>query len=123
MIYTHEKREYKRITLKSSVYYAELLQAKTVNISGGGVCFETDRDLEEDSTQYLIISLFPYILMKEIAVVAWSRKTKKDRYTIGLEFMHMSEFNRSVIDKFISNSTKKKVNDSIEIQSLCNDIS
>lgn len=112
----NEKRIHKRSEFTSPVYYSDLLHAESRNISGGGVCLETDRKLPKDSLQYMVISLFPYMLMKETGTVVWNRKTERGTYIIGLRFTHINAYNSSVVNRFIKTNKRIKVKDCIEIR-------
>jgi c-di-GMP-binding flagellar brake protein YcgR len=61
------------------------LSSLVVNISGGGLCFETEEALEKDSVVALEISSDDSQELLALARIAWC-KPKGDSYEVGAEF-------------------------------------
>ena len=60
----------------------------TVNISGGGVCFETDEEIPKGTMLALELKskIFPSPILS-LAETIWCKKeSKKDKFDVGVEF-------------------------------------
>ncbi|OGW30404.1 MAG: hypothetical protein A2X54_01120 [Nitrospirae bacterium GWF2_44_13] len=116
-----EKRKFPRLTdnifilgaLKAN--HADEFKAFTRDISGGGLMFETDRDIPAGSELELEIyqpsnsGKRIIFSVHVIAKVAWTRAIEKDafeegenRYQVGVEFSEIKEEDRQRIVNFVN---------------------
>lgn len=81
------KLDYRKIS--SEKFNTDLLSSFTVNVSGGGICFEAKEEIPEGTIMALELksTIFPSHFIA-LGKVAWCKKEKKkDSYEIGVEFL------------------------------------
>lgn len=91
-----DKRDFPRLdevwdvnyrTLTAEEFKTDPISSITMNISGGGICFETDKEIPEGTM--LVLELKSPIFSTSIIALAkavWCRKEKKDKYNVGAKF-------------------------------------
>ena len=92
-----EKRKFPRLgelweldykTIKVEKFKKNPLSSFTVNISGGGICFEANEEIPEGTM--LALELRSVVFPSSIIVLGktvWCKKEKKkDKYVVGVEF-------------------------------------
>ncbi|MBI1810423.1 MAG: PilZ domain-containing protein [Nitrospirae bacterium] len=116
-----EKRKFQR--LKDNIFilgavkatHADEFKAFTRDISGGGLMFETERDIPagseleleiyqpSNSRKKIIFSVYA------VAKIVWAREIEKDsfkdgenKYQIGVEFSEIKEQDRQMIINFVN---------------------
>jgi len=75
-------------TMSSEEFSVNPLSSFTVNISGGGICFETQEEIPEGTvlTIELKSKIFPSSILA-LGKTVWCRKDEeKDKYDVGIEF-------------------------------------
>lgn len=92
-----EKRKFPRLgtvwdvnyrMISSEEFSKNSIKSLTVNISGGGICFESEEEIPEGAvlTLELKSSIFPSSIIA-IGKSAWCKKEReKDKYEVGIEF-------------------------------------
>ena len=81
--------DYRKIS--SEEFKEELLRSITVNISGGGICFEAEEEIAEGTILALELqsTVFPSPIIA-VGMATWCQKQKnKDKYEVGVEFWWM----------------------------------
>lgn len=77
--------------ISSEEFKEELLRSITVNISGGGICFEAGEEIPEGTILALELesTAFPSPIIA-VGKANWCQKQKnKDKYEVGVEFWWM----------------------------------
>jgi hypothetical protein len=91
-----EQRKFPRVSESCDVKYQIVeddtvqhngQEGSAVNISGGGVCFESDTELPKGSMMVMEIELpqFPSAVVA-LGKVAWCKDIPGDKYEVGVEF-------------------------------------
>ncbi len=83
-----EKWELDYRTITSEEFKDDPISGFTVNISGGGICFETEEEMPKGTMLALELksAAFPSPIIA-LAKVVWCKKErKKDTYEVGSEF-------------------------------------
>jgi len=92
-----DKRKYPRLgkiwnvdyrIIRSEEFQANPLRSFTLNISGGGLCFETDEEIPEGTMLALELksTIFPSSIIA-LAKTIWCKKeSEKNKYEVGAEF-------------------------------------
>ena len=122
-----EKRKFPR--LKDNIFVfcrsgptsSDEFKAITCDVSGGGLMFETERDITPGSKLeleiYQPIKCFKNMIcsMPVLAKVVWTREIEKEnfeegenRYKIGIEFSEIEEEDRKIIATYVERSISDK---------------
>lgn len=75
-------------TITSEEFQDDPISALTVNISGGGICFEADEEIPKGTMLALELksTAFPSPIIA-LAKASWCKKErKKEKYEVGAEF-------------------------------------
>lgn len=118
-----EKRKFPR--LKDNIFVfcrlgptsSDEFKAITCDISGGGLMFETERDIPKESKLELEIyqpgnrDKTIFFSIHSLARVAWIKRLEKEnleqgenKYRMGIEFLEIKQEDRQRVAKFISES-------------------
>ncbi|MCK4532579.1 PilZ domain-containing protein [bacterium] len=104
-----EKREYKRVKLNLKVavsnasgrHYSQDSHAKIVNLSEGGICFESGIEFKKQEKCYLVFTLHNQrSALKVIGDILWRQKNPY-LSTYGLEFSNLSFLDKMVLKRFV----------------------
>jgi len=75
-------------TIKLEQFKKNPLSSFTVNISGGGICFEADEEIPEGTMLALELksTIFPTSIIGLAKTIWCKKKRKEDKYDVGVEF-------------------------------------
>ncbi len=112
-----ERRRYPRAKEEARLLYQkpkglQIENSITENISGGGVCFETEiyvppATVMEIQINKPIAGLRATLPMRINAKVIWIRQAETGRYKMGLEFIGIKEIHREEITKNVEEQLKR----------------
>lgn len=101
----NEKRKHKRLEVERRMlillYYPRTrkkFMARIVNISSGGLCFETSQDIRQGEKFIMEFQFFVFKPLKVVGHVAWSRKNQTGNY-YGIHFDRVGFFSRARLNK------------------------
>ena len=81
-----EKWEVQYRTIDASKFVRDPVSSLALNISGGGLCFEVDNEIEEDEMIALELKSDEFESpILALSKVVWCKK-KKDKWLVGAEF-------------------------------------
>ncbi len=77
--------DYRTVTTKE--FKSDPINSITMNISGGGICFEAGEEIPEGTMLVLELKspIFPSSIIA-LAKTCWCTKKKKDKYNLGAKF-------------------------------------
>ncbi len=112
-----DRRKYPRAKEEARLLYQEpkglqVENSVTKNISGGGVCFETEiyvppATVMEIQINKPIAGLRATLPMRINAKVIWIRQAETGKYKIGLKFIAIKEVHREEIAKNVQEQLKR----------------
>ena len=112
-----ERRRYPRAKEEAGLLYqkpkgSEIEDSITKDISGGGVCFETEIYVPPATVMEIQINkpiggLRATLPMRINAKVIWIRQAETGRYKMGLEFIDIKEVHREEITKNVQDQLKR----------------
>ena len=115
-----ERRKYPRCEEEMSLLYkypkaAEIKTSPTRNISGGGVCFETEAQVSPGDVLEIQINkpidggLGAILPIHVDARVTWIEQVKPGKYKLGLQFVDIDEkYRKEIIRNVEKNLAKEK---------------
>lgn len=99
---------YRTVTTKE--FKSDPISSITMNISGGGICFETDEEIPEGTMLVLELKspIFPTSIIALAKAVWCEKEKKKDKYNLGAQFWWTGWKDDSV-QKKVSKYISKKI--------------
>ena len=95
-----ERRIHPRVLFKGRVDSSEDLQAEALDLSLSGIRILCDKELQEGTVLFLMVSLNCKGIIKVIGRVAW-KNNHECKYQCGIEFFSLSKYEQNKIQEFI----------------------
>ncbi|MBN2738351.1 MAG: PilZ domain-containing protein [Spirochaetales bacterium] len=96
-----ERRIHHRAQFQGKVECSEKAEIKAYDISLSGIGIESNRNLQEGTVVFLLITLNAKGIIKVIGRVAWTTEHTHNAYKCGVEFFSLTNYEQTKIKEYI----------------------